>query len=105
VWVEAIPKERKEQPESWRLEVLPDVTQGRIIRVKPKASSSALFLQVPGLFGHSLVVLGYVGRAGRPRLVWLAGRKRVLVKSCRHAVLPKRYLRSAARCSFEIIGG
>ena len=49
IWVEAIPKERKELLGLLLEEVLVDVAEDRIVCVKPKASFVALFQQVPGL--------------------------------------------------------
>jgi hypothetical protein len=49
IWVEAIPKERKELLGLLLEEVLVDVAEDRIVRVKPKACFVALFQQVPGL--------------------------------------------------------
>ncbi|MFC2015544.1 recombinase family protein [Chloroflexota bacterium] len=49
IWVEAIPKERKDLLGLLLEEVLVDVAEDRIVCVKPKASFVALFQQVPGL--------------------------------------------------------
>ena len=49
IWVEAIPKERKELLGLLLEEVLVDVAEDRIVCVRPKASFVALFQQVPGL--------------------------------------------------------
>ena len=49
IWVEAIPKERKDLLGLLLEEVLVDVAEDRIVCVRPKASFVALFQQVPGL--------------------------------------------------------
>jgi hypothetical protein len=49
IWVEAIPKERKELLGLLLEEVLVNVAEDRIVCVRPKASSVALFQQVSGL--------------------------------------------------------
>jgi len=49
IWVEAIPKVRKDPLALLLNEVLVDVAEDRIVCVKPKASFAALVKQVPGL--------------------------------------------------------
>ena len=49
IWVEAIPKERKELLGLLLEEVLVDVAEDRIVCVRPKASFVALFQQVADL--------------------------------------------------------
>jgi hypothetical protein len=49
IWIEAIPKERKELLGLLLEEVFVDVAEDRIVCVRPKASFVALFQQVPGL--------------------------------------------------------